>query len=601
MKNAPTSRVYPPFIAQRKQGAVAEMMNVRPLFFALVVFILALMLVACNSDSGTDNNAPNNDDDLISGQPDDASSGGTLELGLLRVSQNECTSPCSVIFSVDAVTDSSAINPFTDTGIYWDYDDDQADEREGTFTRGAQYFLAGRQPNTGASREFDTNTPISMHTYHCEQGTCAYYPGVSLQNAAGDWVTAWATITVHASTDTFSEANTVCYSTSGDFQGCPDNANRVTSNTLPRHYEWASNTHYLLRRGDVFSSAEPPRICIAYDRENILISSFGPGTQKAEISSEFGIGVDNSCHDLLVDNTQAQNMTTPFWVRNITLTDLRLHALRLGMTFSDITLHNLDMDYEDSLTGGGYVIMENSNYCSNNAALSCSNVPLPKGLYFSDIDMTGSRHIIPGNNIGLLPTSCVSFLGFVDVAIEVAFEHNIRVECSSRTVVSHSDINGNHIGTNGNKHGITLRPEGYYDADMLIEGIRRSSNAADGGTSNVYENRYSAIKDVYLGTPESVNNASRISIAPSNATLAEVTRFSLVSASVSNMSGGSGSGSPNREVNFAGSGLTCYDDNLWETTNGCGDGHEGAIPPGGFEPLRTISPPIVPLPPGQIQ
>jgi len=580
-------------------------MKMTPMLFRKSIYFTACLLAlsACGGgkSGGTDPIVEETDqpDTFSVGQPANKSSGGALQLSALRVSRNECTSPCPVIFSVDALEDTTVVNPFTDTGIYWDYGDGQADERDGLYTKGAQYFLAGRQPGTGASRESDINTPITMHTYSCEVGTCTYYPGVSLLNANGDWVTAWTTITVHAVTSTLPSTSTVCLSSSGNFDGCPEGAMRTITNMLPLHNDWQSNTRYLLRRGEVFTSSGPPRICIAYDRENIHISSFGTGGLKAEIAEPFGIGADSGCSDLIVNDAQVSAISIPSWNRNITLADLRLHSLRLGMSFSDITLHDIDMDYESSVTGGGYVIMENSNYCSNNADLLCGNVPLPRGLYFSSVDIKGSRLLIPGINIGLLPNSCVSFLGFLDVSIEIAFEHNIRVECSSRTVVTHSDINGNHIGTNGNKHGVTLRPEGYFDADMLLAGIRRSSNAMDGGSSNVYEDRYSAFNDVYLGTPESVNNSSRISIAPSNAVDVEVTRYSLVSASVSDMSGGSGSGSPNREVNFAGTGLTCYDNNLWETANGCSDGNQGSIPAGGFELSRTISTPTTPLPPAQ--
>jgi len=526
--------------------------------------------------------------------------GGSLTLDILRVSRTECTSPCPVVFSVDAVQDSMSVNPFTDTGIYWDYDDNQADEREGRFEKGAQYFLSGRLSDSGASRETDTNTPLGMHTYKCEVGTCVYHPAVSLQNAAGDWVKAAATITVQAASETFPDTDTICYSVSGNFDGCPDGADEVTSNTLPLHNEWNSNTRYLLRRGEVFGSAQPPRICIGYDRENIYLGTFGPGNAKAELSAQFVIGADTGCNDLLVNDAQAQAIETSFWIRNITLTELRLPELRLGMTFEDITLHNLDMDYEASLTGGGQVIMENANYCSNNSALNCANVPLPKGLYFSSLDIIGSRHVIPGLNIGLLPNSCVSFLGVIDVTLGVAFEHNLRVECSSRVAILHSDINGDHIGTNGNKHGITLRPEGYYAGDMLLERVRRSSADADGGEANVYEDRYVAIKDVYLGTPDSINNASRISIAPSNAQSAEVIRYVLVSGSVTDMSGGNGGGPPNRDVNFAGWGLTCYDDNTWETANGCGDSGQASIPDGGYDLSRTISAPTIPPAPDQL-
>jgi hypothetical protein len=561
-----------------------------------VAAILLFALAGCGGGSGDDkqNGNPENPDDTTPPADSIVSSGGDLTLDLLRVSRSECTSPCPVIFSLDAVTDASAINPFTDTGVYWDYDDDQADERDGRFEKGAQYFLGGRVVNSGASREFDSNTPLAMHTYFCDAGDCEYHPAVSLQNATGDWVKATRTITVHAVEQTYPTTRTICLAGSGNFDGCPAGADQVASNTLPLHHEWQSNTRYLLRRGDSFASGEPPRACIAYDRENIHIGVFGAGTAKAEVTAQLVIGADNGCNDVLLNDLQAQAMNTVFWIRNITLTELRLPELRLGMTFSDITLHDLDMDYEHVVSGGGRVIMENANYCSNNADLNCANVPLPRGLYFSSVDIVGSRHTIPGLNIGLLPYSCVSFLGLIDVSLGVAFEHNLRVECSSRVVVAHSDINGDHIGTNGNKHGITLRPEGYLAEDMLLQAVRRSSADGDGGRANIYEDRFASIKDVYLGTPDSVNNAARISIAPSNALTAEVTRYALVSGSVTDMSGGTGDGPPNRDVNFAGWGLTCHDDNVWETINGCGDGGQGSIPADSYEPSRSIVAPAIP-------
>lgn len=577
-----------------------ELRGLKVLEWQIVALILVTFLSSCGggSDKNIDGSAGNEADSV----PDNSivTSGGHLMLDLLRVSRSECTSPCPVIFSLDSVTDSSSVNPFTDIGVYWDYDDNQADDRDGRFEKGAQFFLAGRVAGSGASREYDSNTPLAMHTYFCDFGRCEFHPAVSLQNAAGDWVKATATITVHAIEETYTAARTICYSGTGDFEGCPEGATMLSSSSLPLHHEWQSSTRYLLRRGELFNSGEPPRICIAYDRENIHIGAFGAGTGRPELSTQLVIGADSGCNDVVVNDLQAQAMSTELWIRNITLSGLRLPELRLGMTFSDITLHDLDMDYEDVVSGGGRVIMENSNYCSNNADLNCANVPLPQGLYFSSVDIVGSRHTIPGLNIGLLPNSCVSFLGLIDVTLGVAFEHNLRVECSSRVIVAHSDINGDHIGTNGNKHGITLRPEGYLAEDMLLQGVRRSSADDDGGGANIYEDRYASIRDVYLGTPDSVNNASRISIAPSNALTAEVTRYALVSGSVTDMSGGSGDGPPNRDVNFAGWGLTCHDDNVWETANGCGDGGQGSIPAGGYEPSRSIVTPTVPPAPDQL-
>lgn len=532
-------------------------------------------------------------------QPENKTSGGNIELSELRISRNECFSPCPVILSIDKIVDSTSDYPFSDSGVHWDYGDNDADETHGRFERGAQYFNSGRISGTGASRESDTNTPLGMHTYYCETGTCVYYPGVSVQNTNGDWATAWQTITVHAPNDYFSNQSTYCYSSVGDFNDCPSEAHQVTSNVLPNLNEWQSDARYLLRKGEHFEGFNSGDICIPLDNKNILIASYGEGDVKPELDNDLIIGVDANCGDRIVEDAQVLNYSVNRWLENITVTDLRIPNLILGQTLEQMSFHDIDMDYEDSTTEGGGISMFNSNNCSKTNSLDCANVPLPKGLYFSSMDIIGSRTSPPIYNIGLLESVCISFIGVLDVNIGISYGHSMRVQCSSRTIVAHSDFIGEHLDlAGGARNSLTLRPSGNLEIDMLDQ-VRRSDDVADGGFNNLYQDRYSAVKDVYFGTPESVNNSAPIKIAPAKTADATITRHAVISGIVTDLSGGTGDGPATRDVSFAGTGLTCYDDNLLETQQGCSDINEGAIPNGGFEPSRTIAAPVAPQAPDQ--
>ena len=87
-------------------------------------------------------------------QPENLDSGGSLKLPFLRASRQACASPCAVMFSIDAITDSSNDNPYALSGSHWDYGDPGADGREGPYTRGAR----ASRSKTGPTRQSDTNT-----------------------------------------------------------------------------------------------------------------------------------------------------------------------------------------------------------------------------------------------------------------------------------------------------------------------------------------------------------------------------------------------------------------------------------------------------------
>lgn len=525
-------------------------------------------------------------------QPDNRDSGGALTLPFLRASRETCASPCAVMFSIDAIVDTSSDNPFALSGVYWDYGDAQADEREGPYTRGAQAFRTKRGP----SRESDTNTPMGMHVYRCDAGTCTFHPGVSVRNAAGDWATAWATVVVRAADEAYPDTRTVCVSSSGTWDGdmpCPKGASRARS--LPKLGEWKTGTRYLLRRGEQFRS-EPS--CIGYGRQGIQITAFGHSADPKPELTRLAIGRESTCRHALTNNRRAAEYGPTFWNENITLSDLRVEAIELGMTFRDITLHNLDMDFERSLRGGSIVTVS-TDRCTQDDTLSCSLIPLPQGLYIAGTRVVGSRQEPPKYNLGMLKSTCASFVGVLDSELKVAIGHNMRVECSTRVLALHSNVSGHHLGQPGEgrvapRHAITVRSDGSLDRDMLGQPRRPSSDP-----TKVFDSRYTVVKDVYLGDPKSKNHSARVTITPSKPAEPVVTRMAVLSGNLVDLEGGSGDGPATFDAHLAGQGLVCYDDNRWQAPKGCGDKGRASIPDGGYTPALTDVPaPPVPDPPG---
>ncbi len=517
------------------------------------------------------------------GQPEDKSSGGTLSLSGLRASRTNCVSPCSVMFSIDAIEDTADPNPFAHSGVYWDYGDPDADTRDGLIERGATH----KQAKRGVSRQSDTNTPLGMHTYQCETGICRFHPGVTVQNAAGDWVTAWSTVQVRAQATAYPKTRTVCVSAQGRWDGdapCPADASRARS--LPTMGSWRSDTRYLLRRGERF---DVRRSCIAYGRRGITVTAFGNATDPKPELGMFGVGRSRSCTDATTTDRDIATYQVPHWIEDVTLADLRVAAVGLGMAFKNVSLHDLDMDFERQAEGG-VIFSAATRRCRRDDRLSCSRVPLPYGLYVSGSTVIGSRTNPPGVNIAMVDDACVSFFGILDSEVRLAAEHNVRVECSSRLLVAHSDINAGHIGGKGPKCAVTIRPEGSLVQDMLL-GRRKDAKTRAG----MFESRYTVLKDLYLSNPRREGeNAARLQIAPTQTRDAEVTRFGVVSGNYVDMQGTG----PFADARLAGTGLVCYDDNRWESKTGCTDGPRGTIPEGGFEPSELdFAAPKVPKPP----
>jgi len=497
---------------------------------------------------------------------------------LLRASRSSCVSPCSVMLSIDGLQDDATEQPFVEMGVRWDYDDPEAN---GTpMLRGAARFLDGR----GASRTHDENTPLGLHTYVCERDACTFHPSVQVRSPDGRTETGRLEIVVQGQAAAFAGARTVCVSQADVWDGdepCPPDARRAS--TLPALGAWESNTRYLVRRGETH-----PQACLQYDLENVVIAPFGDQDAPApELLGEFGIGRDRNCGDALPTSVDFQ---TEGWVRDITLTGLRVQEVGLGMAFRDVTLHDLDMDWERD-EAGGRVRAVSTDACSRRDDIDCADVPLPRGLYLTDSRIIGSRQNPPGLNVEFLSSSCVSYFGVMNVETRVAIEHNLRLECGSRVFVAHNDMNGDHVGGQGPKNAITIRPEGHDAADMLGQ-MRRDTSR---GFGNQFENKFVVIKDNYLGLPGGVrNNAARITVAPTKAQDAESTYAAVVSGNVTDLSPDA---LPDNDIVLSGRAVVCYDDNVTQTSGGCSDGGQGAIPSERYAPA-VVDMPVPALPPG---
>jgi PKD repeat protein len=147
--------------------------------------------------------------------------------------------PLSVFFDASGTTDAGIARPFHELEYTWSFGDANA----GTWTYGAK---------PGSSRNAATG-PVASHVFE-SPGTYT----VSLTVFDGTYTaTTNTTITVQDPDVVFAGTNTVCFSTSGNYTGCPTGAAHVQTSDFAA----AINTHHntnrrlLFRRGETFIAA----------------------------------------------------------------------------------------------------------------------------------------------------------------------------------------------------------------------------------------------------------------------------------------------------------------------------------------------------------
>lgn len=156
----------------------------------------------------------------------------SLQLAANRVSG---VAPLGVFFDTAGTTSASTDRPFLDLAYCWDF----ADPDSGSFTM-----------TTGHSRN-QAKGPVAAHVFE-KPGT--YKVTVSARDRQGRVATRAIEIRVDDPSTVFAGAATTCFSSSGNFSGCPAGAGQQTITSfggLDRHV--ASGKRLLLRRGDTFA------------------------------------------------------------------------------------------------------------------------------------------------------------------------------------------------------------------------------------------------------------------------------------------------------------------------------------------------------------
>ena len=142
---------------------------------------------------------------------------------------------------------TATTRPFHDLEYRWDFGD----------PAGGATWSYGARP--GASSKNSATGPVASHVFETP-GT--YIVSVSATDGTNTESNSCAKIVVQYADAIFSGTNTICFSTTGTFTGCPAGATQVTTSnftTAINTYQ-ATNRRLLFRRGEVFTAASSARI-----------------------------------------------------------------------------------------------------------------------------------------------------------------------------------------------------------------------------------------------------------------------------------------------------------------------------------------------------
>ncbi len=408
----------------------------------------------------------------------------------LEASRTECFSPCPVVFS-GVKTEGPEHIKFKEYGYFFDFGDDSL----------AVHSVTGLPSNEQAGG------PVASHTFICEEGICKF--NVLLKVFFQDDTESADTleVTVYSPQAYFSASDTICVSTSGNFEGCPNGASEST--TMPPLNGY-NRKRVLLKRGDKF-----PKSCIQYGQHNVLIEPFGdPSLPRPEFLEAVSIGVSSHCGKKDPNSDAEIARYGNPWISNITVTGIRTPFINYGMSFAHLSAHDIDMDYYNQDFGGQFTITSIGNWCEKTEKISCSKVPYPLGAYLSNVKIIGSENSYPGLNINGLNCPLTSWVGIQNVKAFNSWSHNFRMEGFRFMSISHSDFRGHHHNK-GNKVAITARTCGYSMDDPLELEYRKDKEDNDPAS------RYIVVADTHMGSSDSTHSTWRLHLGPTNSEVAE--------------------------------------------------------------------------------
>lgn len=421
----------------------------------------------------------------------------------LTASRTACTSPCTIVFSAQTTTDDSLPNQHeVFRKILYDFAFDDPD--------------SGVHETTGLPQQTQSGGPLATHTFICNAGTCRYSVAVTARNGSGEVSEDSIEVTVESPEVAYAAADTICVSPSGSFTGdepCP--AGAIEQTFMPALSEF-SQKRVLFRRGEVI----PGELCIGYGDKNVLVASFGDTADaKPELTGTIHVGVDATCQRPSNVTTAQARAFGDRWSENITISDLRVPAVVMGMSYHNVGLHDLDMDYFSEPTGGFITMASSGDRCVGQSSLDCDAVPYPYGLYMSeltvvtsDADAVGGTGGSDGVTIAGYSCPLINWLGLIGSTFWNAYQHQFRLEGGQRLSLSHNNMRGHTKGPS-KKHTATLRSCGYSDIDIA----ERPRHDVNQGRPGAPWTRWAVFADNIHGSEDATNPSFKLHIAPTNA------------------------------------------------------------------------------------
>lgn len=392
-----------------------------------------------------------------------------IEANILA-SRTNCASPCTVVFSADKTRaeDLDEHGIWSQLIYHWDFD-------TGTGTPHNNLYSPTYTHVPGdTSREI--GGPMATKTFLCDAGTCEYNVGVRAQDASGLFDDDFVTIRVNAESTQWSTSNTVCISntlnTSDDWTAygkpCPSGS---TKRALMLNADNYDGKLVLLKKGDEFRQ----NIATLQGESNFKIGYFGNNDEARPIlEGAIWLGVRSFGGDSNNPTSGSQNILNSHldelggFPANVTIDGLRIGTVSLGMSYSHIGMHDLDMDWESSnISNFGRIQLSAFNsLCTDSDNIDCDRVPFPKGAYISQVKLVGSETnaaTVPQTDVGFNPVlnvagigcSMINYTGIVDASMRKVGEHNIRLMGWYRLNIMRSELLGQHGGPG--KQKITTR------------------------------------------------------------------------------------------------------------------------------------------------
>jgi hypothetical protein len=218
-----------------------------------------------------------------------STSGATGQISLSNnPSRFTGVAPLSVYFDASGTTATTTTRPFHDLEFRWDFGD------AGGSPVGGQYWSTSSR--TTASSRNNASGPEAAHVYEVP-GT--YTVGLTATDGTNSVSNSCAQIVVQDPDVVFAGTSTYCFSTSGDFTGCPAGANQITTssfNTAINSYK-GSNRRLLFHRGETFTGSSSgninmngPGIIGAYGTGAKPVIN-GPGSEPVITLGNYGSGL----------------------------------------------------------------------------------------------------------------------------------------------------------------------------------------------------------------------------------------------------------------------------------------------------------------------